>query len=96
MLGPVLFLIFINDFPNYVECFVKLLDDDTKSYFTANCPTACNLIQHDMDQMNKWSDCWPLMFNAKKCNVIHYGNSNPHNQYTLKALDGPTLIHEEV
>ena len=64
--GPVLFLILINDLPNYVECYVKLFADDTKLYFTANCPTDCNLIQHDIDQMNKWSDCWLLMFNAKK------------------------------
>ena len=36
------------------------------------------------------------MFNAKKCKVVHYGNSNSHNQYTLKALDGSTSILEEV
>ena len=35
------------------------------------------------------------MINAKKCKVVHYCNSNPHNQYTLKALDGSTFIHEE-
>ena len=85
-LGQVVFLIFIADLPIYAERFLKLLADDTKLYFTANSPTDCNLIQHDIDQMNKWSDCWLLMFNAKKC-------SNPHNQYTLKALDGSTSIH---
>ena len=96
VLGPVIFLIFINDLPSYVECFVGLFADDTKLYFTANCPTDCNVIQHDIDQMNKWSVCWLLMFNAKKCKVINDGNSYSHNQYTLKALDGSTLILEEV
>ena len=84
MFGPVLFLIFICDLPKYVECLVLLFADDTKLCFTANCPTYCNLILYDIDQIIKWSDCWLHMFNAKKCEVIHYGNSNSHNQYTLK------------
>ena len=92
VLGPILFLIFINDLPNYVECSVKLFAGDTKLYFIANCPIDSNLIQNDIDHMNKWSDCWLLVFNAKKCKVIHYGNSKQHNQYTLKALDVSTLI----
>ena len=96
MLGPVLFLIFIIDLPSYVECFVKLFADDTKLCFTVNSPTDCHLIQQDIDQMNRWSDCWLLMFNAKKCKVVHYGNSNSHNQCTLKALVGSTSILEEV
>ena len=41
VLGPVLFLIFINDLPNYAECFANLFAEDTKSYFTAKCPTDC-------------------------------------------------------
>ena len=73
-----------------------MLDNDTKLFFTAKCPTFCNLIQHDIHQMNKWLDCWLLMFYAKKCKVVHYGNSNPQNQYALKALDGSTSIFEEV
>ena len=48
MIGLVLFLISINDLPNYVSCFVKLFSDDTKLCFTANCPTDCKPIQHDM------------------------------------------------
>ena len=92
VLGPVLFHIFINDLLNDVESFVKLIADYTKLYFTANSPTDCSLIQHDLDQMHKWSDCWF----AKKCKVIHYGNSNPYNQYTFKELDGSTLILKEV
>ena len=71
VLGPVLHLIFINDLSNYVERLDELLADDTKLYFTANCSTDCNHIQHDIDQMNKLSDCWLLVFNALKCNVIH-------------------------
>ena len=96
VLGPVLFFIFINDLPNYVECLDEIFGDDTKLYFTANCPTDCNLIQHDIHQMNKLSDCWLFVSNAKKCKVIHYSNSNSHNQYDLKALDGSTSILEEV
>ena len=97
VLGSVLFHICINDLLNYVKGFVKLFADDTKLYFTANSPSDCSPIQHDLDQMSKWSDCWLPMFNAKKCKVIHYnGNSEPHNQYTLKALDRYTLIPEEV
>ena len=69
VLGPVLLLVFINDLPNYVECFVKLFADDTKLYFTANSSTDCNHFQHDIGEMNKWSDCWLLMLNVKKCKV---------------------------
>ena len=78
MLGPVLFLNFINDLPSYVECFVKLFADYTKLYFTANFPMLLVL--------------WSMQRSA----VIRYGNSNSHNQYTLKALDGSNSIIKEV
>ena len=96
VLGSMLFFISINDLPNYVDSFIKLLSDDANLYFTAKSPTDCSLIHYDLEQMNEWSNCWLLMFNTMTCKVIHYGNRISHNQYTLKVLDGSTSILKEV
>ncbi|MEW8548045.1 MAG: reverse transcriptase family protein, partial [Candidatus Thiodiazotropha sp.] len=55
VLGPVLFVIYINDLPEVVTSIVKIFADDTKLYNTDN---NSDIIQQDLDALCSWADLW--------------------------------------
>ena len=40
--------------------------------------------QQDLDMLVEWADCWQLQFNADKCAVLHLGQNNPKQTYSMK------------
>jgi len=83
VLGPVLFLVFINDITSVVNCVVKLFADDTKLYSEITSPEDCEAVQQDLDNLSSWSDTWLLRFNAAKCKSLHLGKNNQKHEYKL-------------
>ena len=81
VLGPALFTIFINDFPNDITSKVKFFADDTKLYNSAH-----HLIHEDLNHLLQWSIKWLLPFNIEKCKVLHYGKVNPTNDYMMNDI----------
>ena len=83
VIGPLLFVIFINDMPNEVKFnMCKLFADDCKLYGRVEC-TGENKMQLDVTNLENWSAKWQLPFNATKCKVMHLGYNNPKHQYVL-------------
>ena len=83
VIGPILFVIFINDMPDeVVKSLCKLFADDCKLYGTVNTTESSDL-QHDLCNLEAWSRKWQLPFNATKCKVLHFGRNNPQHPYTL-------------
>ena len=83
VLGPLLFVIFINDMPDVVkENICKLFADDCKLYGIINSAIDQRL-QKDLSNLENWSNVWDLPFNATKCKVMHFGRGNPHLVYTM-------------
>ena len=79
VLGPILFVIFINDLPEDVLFnFCKMFADDCKLYGAVN---QVNLMQSDLTHMEEWSEKWQLPFNASKCKVMHLGTNNERRNY---------------
>ena len=76
VLGPLLFLLYVNDLPEVVNCPVKLFANDTK-LFSGMCfqNNALNL-QSDLDALAKWSNAWQMPFNEDKCRIMHIGAGN--------------------
>ena len=83
VLGPILFVLFINDLPDVVSSTVKIFADDTKIFDQVNTPEGCEQIQRDIDRLSQWSKEWQLRFNEKKCKVMHLGHKNTNNTYTM-------------
>ena len=75
VLGPVLFVIYINDMPECVDAPIYLFADDTKIYSEINKAGAKGLLQKDLDCLQKWSDTWLLKFHPNKCKVVTVTNS---------------------
>ena len=80
VLGPTLFLIYINDLPEVVISMVKLFADDTKLYSVVNNQQEAEKLQMDLDNICMWSEKWQLNFNTGKCKHMHIGKINENEQ----------------
>jgi hypothetical protein len=84
VLGPVLFVIFINDLPEVTSCPVEMFADDTKLYSPLNNHDDQVKLQEDIHKLTEWASKWQLRFNAGKCKILHLGRSNPEYEYKMK------------
>ena len=90
VLGPLLFVIYINDMSVSTECPLKIFADDTKIYqVSANS----DKLQEDINQVRQWSEKWQLPFNETKCKVLHIGPGNPLQTYSMqdRTLESTSL-----
>ena len=64
ILGPLFFLVYINDLTDNLKCNVKLFADDT-SFFTIvhNPDQAASDMNHDLDIIKSWAHKWRMLFN---------------------------------
>ena len=83
VLGPLLFVVFINDFPAMMKTNCKLFADDSKIYGKAQDEEDCNLIQDDLDTCSKWAETWKMSFHPDKCKAMHFGKDNKKFIYLL-------------
>ena len=85
VLGPILFVIFINDMPEAVKSMCLLFADDAKLFRNVNLrdDTDIKILQTDVDSLTNWSGKWELPFNVGKCKVLHLGRTNPCNKYKM-------------
>ena len=65
VLGPVLFLVFINDFPHVIEVLLKLFADDAKVYNIISNLNDVHPSQRSVDNAGRWSIDWDMLFNIK-------------------------------
>ncbi len=90
VLGPILFIIFINDMPNETICPIKLFADDAKLFQSVETVEQCEQIQRDLDSLQHWANKWQLRFHPKKCTVLRVGRNHPDYDYYM--LDGSVRV----
>ena len=89
MLGPLLFIIFINDIDTAVDvlhCCLLKFADDTKGLHIVDDKRDAEKLQKDLDNLYKWSCDWQMLFNLDKCHILHLGNTNPRHDYNINGL----------
>ena len=73
VLGPLLFLIYVNDIPDAMSySSIYLFADDTKLLKVRKALSDCWKLQVDLDSMDNWSDQWLVMLNALKCSHVSF------------------------
>jgi hypothetical protein len=76
VIGPFLFVIYINDLPTNLTNVSKLYADDTKILSNITSDECVLNLQSDLNRAFKWTQDWLLKFNTSKCVVMHYGHNN--------------------
>ena len=85
VLGPTLFLVYINDLPQQVSCDISLFADDTLIYQIVNSPADKQVFQKNIDSLEKWALSCSMPFNVRKCSVMIFNQTchAPDASYTL-------------
>ena len=86
ILGPILFLLYINDLPNEITSLLKMFTDDTKLYRTVTVEQDCENLQRDLNRLAAWSKTWLLKFNKDKCVVLKFRDCIKFS-YSLNGVD---------
>ena len=67
ILGPLLFLIYINDIVKHIGCSIRLFADDTSLYIIVDCPRqSAQLLNTDLQTISDWAAAWLVTFNPLK------------------------------
>ena len=71
VLGPCLFLCYINDIVEGISSDISLFADDTLIFRRINSERDSEILQKDLDLLTAWSNRWLLPFNVAKCAHLH-------------------------
>ena len=87
VLGPCLFLYYINDIPEGLRSAVRLFADDTIVYIALKPRANNKILQHDLDKLSQWEKEWQMEFHPQKCQVIPITRNRNIilNKYTLNG-----------
>ena len=70
VLGPTLFLIYINDIADEVNSTMRLFADDSILYQEVKGTEDQEQLQQDLNTVFAWADKWQMSFNASKCQLL--------------------------
>ena len=93
VLGPLLFVVYINDLPDEVMSDIFLFADDTKIFKEVTSVHDSLIIQADIDTLEQWSQKWLLRFHPDKCHVLTLGKFSNIVHAHGYALNGKELEH---
>jgi len=82
VLGPLLFLTYINDLPNGLASTFKLFADDTLLYGVVVDDSDYDNLQDDLNKLEIWQNEWQMEFNPSKCNIMCISNEQRPPQRT--------------
>ena len=89
VLGPLLFLVYINDLPKEVNSTSRLFADDCLLYRIIRSEADTIKLQEDLDRLQMWEKNWLMSFNPDKCEVIRITNKR-------KTINAQYSIHGQV
>ena len=77
VLGPLLFLVYVDEIPKHISSNSKIFADDLKIYFRVPDSSGSDLVlsaaaQRDIDQIRTVAASWGLSMNAAKCAVLRF------------------------
>jgi Reverse transcriptase (RNA-dependent DNA polymerase) len=85
VLGPLLFIIYINDLPDKIKSKCRLFADDSLLHRKISTESDRIALQKDLDEVVDWCNKWQMKLNLDKCEHMHVSSKRVPNQghYTL-------------
>jgi predicted DNA-binding protein YlxM (UPF0122 family) len=84
VLGPTLFLVFINDIVDNLHSTARVFADDCVIYRPIHTEKDHQLMQEDLDTLVGWSDIWQMEFNVSKCAIMQTTNKRSKTDFPYK------------
>lgn len=87
ILGPSLFLLYVNDLPQAIksaECL--LFADDAKLYSSVSSIVDCLLLQADINALSRWCLDWKISINLVKCAFVKFTNKRNSVFYFIYTI----------
>jgi len=95
-LGPLLFLIFINDIVESIEVEHQIYADDLKLCLTVEDPGDCLKLQRSLNGVSEWSIANRLPLNAAKCSVMTITRKHSSCSYSYTMDQVPLASNSTV
>ena len=100
VLGPLLFIIFINDLDEEAEeaeeaDLLSKFADDTKVGVYIRSEEDRDRLQSALNKLVDWAARWGMQFNITKCKVMHIGARNPQYEYSMNRVVLATTKEEK-
>ena len=92
VLGPTLFLFYINDIANELDSTVRLFADDTMVYLVIKSQSDAKKLQKDLNCLGSWEKEWRMELHPDKCSVLSITRSKTSIHYEYQ-LHGQPLEH---
>ena len=91
VLGPTLFLIYINDIADDITSTIRLFADDCVLYQTIHNTSDQLALQDDLRKLELWGDIWQMDFNVKKCAIMQFASTGQTKSKYDYKVKGDTL-----
>lgn len=82
VLGPLLFLIYINDLPNNVSLSIRLFADDCIVYRKISSPDDHVILQNDINLISMWCSKWQVVLNSVKCKLVSFSRKKSNSDFS--------------
>ena len=85
VLGPSLFLLFINDIVDTPNSQLRLFADDKVLYRAIKSPTDHQVLQEDLLNLTDWASRWQMKFNISKCHLLRITNKRKPSEFAYST-----------
>ena len=90
ILGPLLFLLYVNDIGTHLKSQIRLFADDCTIFREIASREDCEVLQSDVHKLYQWTCKWKLHLNLSKCKALCISNKRTPPTYTYH-LSGAAL-----
>ena len=88
ILGPLLFLLYINDIVENINSSIRLFTDDTTFYIIVDNPgQAAYQLNSDLDKIHQWANQWVVTFNPSKSETVIFSRKRNKANHTNVIMD---------
>ena len=90
IIGPIVFVLYINDLPDNIISEVFMFADDTQVFQETRANGDIQTLQKDLNNLQGWSNKWLLRFHPDKCKVMTISRKKKQDQkkYTMRKQVG--------